>query len=180
MSTLDDCLLFTLQEEGGFVDDPRDPGGATNMGVTLSTLRIWRNDPHLGVADVRALTRDTVTSIYGADYWNRLRCDAMPSGLDLMAFDFAVTAGTLRSARMLQAALGLPASAVDGSVGPDTLRIAQGCVRADVVGRLADSHAAYYRALPTFRVFGTGWLARTARRHATALRMAAAIPAVAG
>ncbi len=173
MSTLDDCLLFTLREEGGFVNDPRDPGGATNMGVTLATLRVWRDDPHLGVTDVRALTRDMVTSIYGADYWNKLRCDALPSGLDLMVFDFAVTSGTLRSAKMLQGVLGLVGSAVDGSIGPDTLHRAQTCTCADVVPRLGDLHAAYYRGLSTFHVFGAGWLARTARRKATALHMAA-------
>ncbi len=170
---LDDCLLFTLREEGGFVNDPRDPGGATNMGVTLATLRVWRDDPHLGVADVRALTRDMATSIYGADYWNKLRCDALPPGLDLIAFDFAVTSGTLRSAKLLQAALGFQGANVDGSIGPDTLQVAGACDLAWLIPALGDAQATYYRGLSTFRVFGAGWLARTARRKAAAL---AALP----
>lgn len=173
MSSLDECLAFTLREEGGFVDDPRDPGGATNMGVTLGTLRVWRDDPRLGVADVRTLTRAAVTSIYGADYWNKLRCDALPGGVDLMAFDFAVTSGTLRSAKLLQAALGFSADAADGAVGPDTLAAAQTGQHAAVIAALAGRHAAYYRALPTFHVFGAGWLARTERRRVAALGLAA-------
>ena len=172
MSSLDDCLTFTLREEGGFVDNPRDPGGATNMGVTLATLRVWRDDPHLTATDVKALTRVTVTSIYGADYWNKLRCDALPSGVDLMAFDFAVTSGTLRSTKMLQTALGFAADAIDGAVGPDTLRMAAAAHPAAVITDLAGRHGAFYRALPTFSVFGAGWLARTGRRQRTALALA--------
>ena len=143
------------------------------MGVTLSTLCIWRDVPHLTPIDVKALTRDTVTSIYGADYWNKLRCDALPDGLDLMAFDFAVTSGTLRSAKVLQVALGMPVGAVDGSIGPDTLRAAGAAHRSTVIADLAAQHGAFYRTLPTFRVFGAGWLARTGRRQATALALAA-------
>ncbi len=167
---LDACLTFTLREEGGYVDDPRDPGGATNMGVTLATLRVWRGNPHLTPADVRALTLAAVTPIYGADYWNKLRCDALPCGLDLMAFDFAVTSGTLRSAQMLQAAVG---QTDDGSVGPDTLAAASASNHAAVIAILGARQAAFYRSLPTFHVFGAGWLARTGRRQATALTMAA-------
>ncbi len=172
MSSLDECLTFTLHEEGGFVNNPRDPGGATNMGVTLATLRVWRDNPHLTAADVKALTRVAVTSIYGADYWNKLRCDALPGGIDLMAFDFAVTSGTLRSAKMLQMALGFATNAIDGAVGPDTLRIAAAAHPATVISDLAVRHGTFYRALPTFSVFGAGWLARTVRRQATALALA--------
>lgn len=172
MAGLDDCLSFTLREEGGFVDNPDDPGGATNMGITLATLRIWRDDKHLGVADIRALSRAVATNIYGTDFWNKLRCDALPNGIDLMAFDFAVTSGTLRSAKILQAALGFSTEATDGAVGPDTLRAVHGANRATVIGDLAERQATYYRALSTFRDFGSGWLARTERRRIVAIERA--------
>ena len=171
MSTFDACLRFTLAAEGGFVDNPRDPGGATNMGVTLATLRVWEDSPDLGVAAVRALTAAVVTPIYGADYWNKLRCDALPAGVDLMAFDFAVTSGTLRSAKMLQVQLGCDA---DGSVGPDTLARAGTTNPEALIDALAGRQAAYYRILPTFSVFGRGWLARTERRRVAAHGMSGA------
>ena len=174
MSALDDCLEFTLQEEGGYVNNSRDPGGATNMGITLATYRTWCNDPHADVAELRALPRSTATCIYGSDYWNRLRGDALPDGLNLLVFDFAVTCGTTRSARELQAALCLPAPEIDGSIGPETLLKADLAHGVDLIARLTNRQVAFYRILPTFSVFGNGWLARTERRHIKALAMAGA------
>ena len=209
MSRLDDCLAFTLREEGGFVDDPRDPGGATNMGITLATLRVWRDDKQLDVAAIEDLTVADATTIYGADFWNRARCDALPAGVDLLVFDHGVNAGTIRSAKLLQQTLGFAPADVDGSIGPDTLAsagapdgaaLARGLSGADartlqaaldvaqdgVVGpvtlglaqaaplvvlavALHAAQTAYYRALPTFRTFGKGWLTRADRRLALAL-----------
>ncbi len=172
MSALDECLDFTLREEGGFVDDSRDPGGATNMGITLATYRAWCNDPHADAAELRALPRSTATCIYGSDYWNRLRGSAMPAGLDLLVFDFAVTCGTMRSARELQAALGLPTPQIDGSIGPETLLRAGLAHRGDLISQLTKRQIMFYRVLPAFPVFGNGWLARTERRRVKALAMA--------
>ena len=171
MSALDECLSFTLHEEGGYVNDSRDPGGATNMGITLATYRAWCDDPRADVTELRTLPRSMATSIYGADYWNRLRGNALPAGLDLLVFDFAVTCGTVRSARELQAALGLPASEIDGSIGPETLLKAGLSHGVDLITRLTGRQIMFYRALPAFSVFGTGWLARTERRRVKALAM---------
>ena len=172
MSALDECLEFTLREEGGYVSDSRDPGGATNMGITLATYRVWCNDPLADATELRALSRSTATCIYGSDYWNRLRGGALPGGLNLLVFDFAVTCGTTRSARELQAALGLPASEIDGSIGPETLLKAGLAHGSDLIGRLTKRQVAFYQLLPTFPVFGKGWLARTERRRVAALAMA--------
>ncbi len=169
--SFDACLAFTLEAEGGFVNDPRDPGGATNMGVTLATLRTWKDQPGLSVAAVHALTVADVEPIYGADYWNRLRCDALPAGCDLMVFDFAVTSGTLRSAKMLQVQLGCDA---DGSIGPDTLARAGATNVEALVDALAGRQAAFYRTLAAFPTFGKGWLARTERRRVAAHAMSQA------
>ena len=172
MSALDECLEFTLREEGGYVNDSRDPGGATNMGITLATYRAWCDDPHADVAELRALSRSTAASIYGSDYWNCLRGSALPAGLNLLVFDFAVTCGTVRSARELQAALGLPAPEIDGSIGPETLLKARLARGSDLIARLTKRQVMFYQALPAFRVFGNGWLARTERRRVKALAMA--------
>ena len=103
----DTCLAFTLAQEGGYVDDPADPGGATNMGVTLATLRHWDHDPALGPTDVRDMTRQTAAAVYRTLYWNALQGDSLPAGVDLSTFDFGVNAGTRRSAELLQQVLGL-------------------------------------------------------------------------
>ncbi len=168
-------LAFTLREEGGFVDDPRDRGEATNMGITLATLRDWTGDADLQASDVATLTSDVAASIYGANYWNQLRCDALPRGIDLMVFDFGVNAGCVTSARLLQQALGFAGADVDGSIGPYTL--AEAAARVARIGGVVALRAllvrqqARYRALPGFATFGTGWLARAGRRFAAAAAM---------
>src|SRR5439155_21376706 len=98
----DACLAFTLREEGGYVDDPADPGGATNMGVTLATYRQWSEDPVLGPAQIRDMTRRTACAIYRSLYWYPLRADAIPSGVDLCVFVMGVNVGICDSARILQ------------------------------------------------------------------------------
>ena len=69
------CVAFTLRQEGGYVDDPADPGGATNMGITLATYRDWSDDPHLGDLQVEDMTLKTASAIYRSLYWNPLRAD---------------------------------------------------------------------------------------------------------
>ena len=119
--SFDICLAFTLREEGGYVDDPADPGGATNMGITLATYREWSDEANLGDAQVEDMTLKTARAIYRSLYWNPLRADALPPGVDLSVFDMGVNAGIWCSARLLQQSLGFTGDAVDGSIGPDTL-----------------------------------------------------------
>ena len=173
MNKLDICLGFTLDEEGGFVDDVRDPGGATNMGVTLTTYRTWSGNPEAEASELRALPRSVATCIYGADYWNRLRGDALPPGLDLLVFDFAVTCGTVRSARELQASLALSPAEIDGSIGPQTLGLSRRAHLQTLITSLTERQKAFYRSLAGFAVFGIGWLSRTERRYQRATLLAA-------
>jgi hypothetical protein len=161
------CLGVVLRHEGGFVNDPQDPGGATNMGITLATLAAWRGEP-VTAADVQALTEEEAREIYRARYWNALRCDAMPAGIDLMVFDFGVNAGPGAAARMLQRAVGTRA---DGAIGPVTLAAAQATDAAPAIDRMARLREEHYRALAGFGRFGRGWLRRTdeVRRAAQAM-----------
>jgi lysozyme family protein len=169
----EECLAFTLRAEGGYVDDPADPGGATNMGITLATLREWSDDPKLGVKQVQDMSLRTARAIYRTLYWNPLRADDLPAGVDLSVFDFGVNAGIWRSARLLQRALGFTGDEVDGSVGPITLAAAAKTNARLLVADLAERQAAFYRGLPDFPTFGQGWLTRTNGREAAALAMIA-------
>jgi lysozyme family protein len=175
----DICVAFTLRQEGGYVDDPADPGGATNMGITLATYREWSDDPHLGDLQVKDLTLKTARAIYRALYWNPLRGDALPPGVDLSVFDMGVNAGTWRSARLLQQALGFTGEEVDGAIGPETLAAVDKFDTRALVDELADRQTGYYRSLANFPIFGAGWLNRTRARREAALAMIQGEPTVA-
>jgi lysozyme family protein len=164
-----DCLPVILQSEGGFVDDPQDPGGATNLGVTLKTLSGWRSRA-CTIAEVQALTPADVAPIYQADYWNVAHCGDCPAGVDLMVFDEAVNQGPGRALRSLQAAVGV---VPDGAFGAGTLAAVKACDPVSVIKAIAADREAFYRSLPSFPHFGAGWLARLSRTQGLALQMAA-------
>ncbi|MEO9191488.1 MAG: glycosyl hydrolase 108 family protein [Acetobacteraceae bacterium] len=172
------CLAFTLKEEGGYVDDPADPGGATNMGITLATFRQWSDEPNVGAIAVQDMSVRTAQAIYRVLYWNPLRADALPAGVDLSVFDFGVNAGIWRSARVLQRAIGFTGDAVDGCIGPETLGAVGKGEPAAIIADLAERQAAFYRSLADFATFGRGWLARTQARRLAALAMVAGTPTI--
>ncbi|HEY2345974.1 MAG TPA: glycosyl hydrolase 108 family protein [Xanthomonadaceae bacterium] len=166
----DTCLPVILRNEGGFVDDPHDPGGATNLGITLNTLSTWEGHT-ASIEEVKALTKDSVAPIYQALYWNVARCGDCPPGVDLMVFDEAVNQGPGRAIRSLQQALGVTA---DGSFGPRTLASLDKADPATTIKAMAAICEAYYRSLTNFPRYGHGWLNRLRTTTATALAMVAA------
>ena len=158
MSNFDAVIAFSLRAEGGFVNDPQDPGGATNWGITLEGLSEWRGH-RCTVTDIKGLSRDEAVAIYSARYWLPMGGPALPGGLDLVVFDFGINAGPGRSIPMLQRAVG---AAPDGQLGPKTLALAQcsGAVLLSRISALSKAHEAYYHSLPGFSHFGRGWSAR--------------------
>ena len=162
------CLAFVLHHEGKFVNHPRDPGGATNLGITLATLQHWRGRP-TSVDDVLGLQREEAAEIYRARFWQPLRCDELPAGLDLMVFDFGVNAGPRTSARHLQRVLGVTQ---DGAIGPVTLGAARTADVGATIAALGNLRLDYYRRLPTWDAFGRGWERRTRAAVARAVEMA--------
>jgi lysozyme family protein len=166
----DRCLAEVLRLEGGYVDDPRDPGGPTRFGVTRAVLSeaLGRE---ASAQDVAALTWEEAGQIYRQRYWRPAGGAALPAGLDLAVFDCAVNMGPGTAARLLQAALGV---AVDGVVGPLTLAEAARRTAADVIGAMSDLRRRRYRGLAGFAAFGRGWLNRTDAVEALALAWAAA------
>ena len=162
------CLALTLQWEGGFSADPRDPGGATCHGITLNTYRAWADNPHFGVADIQQIPPDTVRAIYATNYWNATRSDLLAPGVDVMVFDEGVNAGCGRSIRLLQEALGFAPAAVDGIIGPQTIARAAAADPHVLISALADRQLAFYQSLTDFATFGDGWTTRVRNRLAAA------------
>jgi lysozyme family protein len=150
------CLDIVLAKEGGYVDHPADPGGATNLGITFATLSAWRGHP-ITKADVAALTKAEAGEIYRAKYWNPTRCADLPAGLDLAVFDYGVNSGVGRPARALQKILGVPQ---DGVIGPVTLAAIKQRDPRELIEALCDERLRFLRSLPTWGVFGRGWTSR--------------------
>ena len=161
----DECLKFTLKQEGGFSDTPGDHGGATNFGITISTFRHWLHDEGASVQRLKDISQAERDGIYYSGYWTPPQCGALPIGADLMVFDFCVNAGPRASVYILQRLLGVK---VDGLVGPLTIAAAAQGGRS-LIEALGGAQVGYYRALVQFPLFGHGWLARTNRRTDAAL-----------
>ena len=168
------CLTEVLRHEGGYVDHPSDPGGATNMGITRKTLARWRKiSPwtDLPKAAVAGLMRDEAALIYRASYWNACKAGDMPAGVDLALFDFAVNSGPDRAVRVLQAALRV---AADGAVGPVTLGAVTTANPTKLINAICDRRLGFLGRLSSFATFGRGWTRRVAEIRAAALALAAA------
>lgn len=162
------CLAHVLASEGGYADHPKDPGGATNMGITLETLSLWRGY-RVSKADVKSLQRAEAAAIYRKQYWDQIRGDDLPAGLDLVAFDAAVNSGVYRGGKWLQQAIGATA---DGVIGPSSLAVAKAAVASQAVTKAISSRKNFLLSLSTWPTFGSGWSKRLATVEAAALKMA--------
>jgi len=163
----DHSLDLVLKSEGGFVNNPKDPGGMTNLGVTANT---WANfkGRNTNEKEMRSLTRDDVAPLYEKKYWDACKCDDLPSGIDYLVFDFAVNSGPGRSVKTLQRALGLPE---DGAVGPVTIQTIDVMDKTELIARFSDAKKQFYESLPTFATFGNGWLKRVDEARVNASNM---------
>lgn len=167
-SRFDIALAEILRHEGGWVDHPKDPGGATNRGVTLATLSDWLGRTATK-AEVKALTVADVAPIYRERYWNAVKGDDLPAGVDLMVFDLAVNSGPGRAAKFLQEVVG---AAVDGQIGPGTVAKVNALHPLAVIDGMAARRERFYRGLGTFDTFGRGWMKRLSDVSAKAKEMA--------
>ena len=161
------CLAVTLQQEGGFSNNPADPGGATMRGVTQRVYTAYRVAHGLVDQTVANISDAELSDIYRSEYWAPVCCDQLPMGVDLCAFDFAVNAGDTRSEMVLQQSLGVT---VDGHVGPQTISAAKAADPHALAGRMLDLRATFYRQLatatPSDSEFLDGWLNRVAALRA--------------
>jgi lysozyme family protein len=161
------CVAFVLGEEGPYSNDPRDPGGPTNFGITSRTLRDWRKRD-VTANDVKNMSVEEAKTIYRANYWKTCSCDLLPAGIDLLVFDAAVNTGPAHGIKWMQAAVNVFA---DGVVGPKTLAAVAVCDRQSAILKMTGFRRDYYRALPSFPVFGRGWLGRVDRCEKLAGKM---------
>ena len=164
----DKCFQLVLKSEGGYVNNPKDPGGMTNLGVTK---RVWEEyvGREVDEAEMRALTPDLVKPLYKKNYWDKIRGDDLPDGVDYAAYDLAVNSGTGRAAKYLQQIAAVPA---DGVIGPKSMEAIKACPADEMVDALCDMRLDFLQKLPTWGTFGKGWGRRVEEVKATALQMA--------
>jgi lysozyme family protein len=159
------CFQHVLMHEGGYVEHPRDPGGVTNLGVTKATWQLWTKQPVTNEM-MRNLTPDLVRPLYLERYWNAIKGDDLPAGLDYSVFDCAVNSGPTQATRFLQREVG---TAVDGIIGPLTLKAVKEQDARDLIKRYNAARLRFLQQLPTWTFFGRGWSKRVSEVLDTSL-----------
>lgn len=149
------AVAFVLEREGGLVDDPEDPGGATNHGISLRFLKSVV--PYATAVTIQDLTPEVATDLYREHFWDACSCDALPHGLDLAVFDGAVNQGPLTARKLLQRALGV---VDDGYIGPVTLGAVLDADAGEVLLDFLARRAKRYAETANFQRFGRGWFRR--------------------
>jgi lysozyme family protein len=155
-----EALRRVLKHEGGYVDHPRDPGGATNRGITIGTLSDWLGR-RATKAEVRNISDATVAAIYRKNYWDAVGGDSLPSGVDYAVFDYAVNSGVSRAMKHYRETRTASASGT--------------------INALCDRRMRFLRGLGTWDTFGKGWQRRVddVRKHALAMTTMQTSPVVA-
>ena len=161
-------LEMVLEHEGGFVDHPKDPGGATNRGITYKTYEKFLGRPLKDINELKLIPHSHVEKIYKNSFWDKVKGDELPSGVDFSAFDWAVNSGPSRSARYLQKIVG---AEQDGAIGPMTLSKVNDYDSIHLIDELHKERQAYYEKLKTFEYFGKGWTKRNDKTKDAALEM---------
>lgn len=164
----DESFEMVLKHEGGFVNHPKDPGGMTNLGVTKLA---WEGyvGKSMDEAFMRSLTPEVVKPFYKAMYWDKIKGDQLPAGVDYAAYDLAVNSGVGRAAKFLQEIAGVT---VDGVLGPKSMGAIRECDPEQTVQALCDMRLNFLKGLNTFDTFGKGWTIRVNDVMARATEMA--------
>lgn len=152
--TFDQAFHELLGHEGGYVDHPKDPGGATRWGVTE---RVARANGYTG--DMRQFPVELAKDVYRREYWDAIRADELPECLRYAVFDGAVNSGVIQSTKWLQRAVG---TVVDGKIGPQTLLAARRGDPYRARGLMLAARLKFMTDLPTWPAFGKGWARRIA------------------
>lgn len=147
----DKAINFTLEQEGGYVNDPHDKGGETKYGISKAA---YPNE------DIENLTLDRAKYLYKRDYWDRCKCDNLPDALSVAVFDFAVNSGVNRAIRILQASLRIK---IDGIIGNQTIGAVNRIPPKDILYEYMDRRLQYLMSLKSFARYGKGWSARVRR-----------------
>jgi len=170
MSDFQTALRHVLMSEGGYVNNPADPGGMTNLGVTKRVWEEWAGH-EVDEKQMRNLAKADVVPLYQRKYWNACRCSELPTGIDLCVFDTAVNSGPGRAVKLLQQCLGVPA---DGAIGPKTITAVnqfKDTALIHLIDEYCTARQAFLISFPTFGTFGKGWTARVQRLKEAAIKM---------
>jgi len=163
----DDALKAILHHEGGYVHHKLDPGGMTNLGVTKRVWEEWVGH-EVDEKAMRALTPETVGSMYKTKYWDKIRGDDLPTGVDYAVFDAAINSGPGRAAKWLQTAVG---AVPDGAIGAGTLAKVGAMDAKSIIEKYQETRLAFMQSLPTWEIFGKGWGRRVTEVKEAALKM---------
>ncbi len=166
-NNFDKCLHMLLEHEGGYVNNVHDKGGMTNLGVTKRVYDKWIGRESTE-QEMRDLTPDDVAPIYKKNYWNRVKGDSLPSGLDWACFDWAVNSGSGRPAKAVQRAVG---ATQDGAIGNQTLGLIAEKDPKFIIDYVYTVRQAFYESLDDYKHFGRGWSRRNTETLHQAMKM---------
>lgn len=160
-------LETVLKHEGGYVDHPKDPGGRTNMGITQAVYEKYLNRT-VTEEEMKNIKIGDVRIIYKENYWDKIKGDDLPSGVDFCVFDWAVNSGVSRASKALQKIIGAKA---DGVIGPNTLKAVESADSEVIIQQLTEAREDFYKRLSTFDTFGKGWLNRNEKTAMLSLEL---------
>lgn len=161
MGNFDDAFDLLIGNEGGYVNNPADPGGETNWGITRAVAVDNGYD-----GSMKLMPKETAKGIYKKMYWDKLQCDQLPFVVAFQLFDAGVNHGNAQAAKFLQRALSI---ADDGVIGAKTIAAVSKLKDLQIVMLFNAERIEFYAALKTFSTFGKGWV----RRVASNLKLAA-------
>lgn len=165
-ATYDAAMVRVFADEGGYTNDPVDPGGATNWGITIHDARkYWK--PDAVPNDVRNMPKSVAADIYRKHYANPMRYDELPAGVDYSVLDAAINSGVGRAPQWLARALGVSNEPIGALVGP-ALRYGD---KVALIQKYWAVRLSFLRGLGTFWRFGKGWTRRCTQGEAAAVRM---------
>ena len=168
MNNFDKSLFHVLKHEGGYVNNPKDPGGPTNKGVTLKTFRYAYGEERTE-EELKNISDAQVKSLYHVAYWMPCGCQLLPDGVDYMMFDGAVNSGVSQSIKWLQSTI---EARVDGKMGPLTLAAVSKSSPEYLINYTLTTRLNMLKSLRTWDTFGKGWERRISEVRTEALRMA--------
>lgn len=175
--TFDIVMNWVFTHEGGYSSDRADPGNWTGGKVGKGQLKGTKFGisakayPNL---DIKNLTKDQARALYKRDYWDRVKGDNLPAGLDYVAYDAAINSGPAQSARWIQRAVGV---AADGVIGAQTLAAIDAAARENeeaLITNATGQRLTFLKSLSTWGRYGKGWKRRVDDVRANSLKLARA------
>jgi lysozyme family protein len=165
-ATYDAAMIRVFADEGGFTNDPQDPGGATNWGITIFDARkYWKADA--SPTDVRNMPKSVASDIYRKHYANPMRYDDLPAGFDYSVLDAAINSGVGRAPQWAGKALGIAVKSINDVVAPANAAPD----KVSLIQKYWGVRLGFLQSLRTWGHFGKGWGRRVANGEAAAVRM---------